>query len=233
MSQTADEVDEEIVLSPQTLAALKEFALSSGIDVSGSSNEPNSDHDIISAVTNHFDVKNKFHTFEVHFENDKYNINFSLKSIKRELGQTLSSTGLTIWTAAEHLCDYIFDYDSLFQDKTVCELGCGLGMVSILLAKMNKTKILVATDGDDDTMDLLRENIKLTNCADNSIISMKLYWGEQETDIFKKQFVDGFDILIAADVVYEKEQISPLILTCSRLLKGKLFYFKHILKVST
>ena len=54
-------------------------------------------------------------------------------------------------------------------------------MVSILLAKMKKAHMLIATDGDDDTIDLLRENISLTNCDDNNIIPMKLYWGEEES----------------------------------------------------
>ena len=132
--------DNEVMLSTHTLAALKEFALSSGIFPDGSSsNEFSTDHDIISAVTSHFDIKDKYHTFEVHFNNDKYDIKFPLKSIKRELGQTLSSTGLTIWTAAEHLCDYIFENDLLFEDKTVCELGCGLGRSSHITNTFHKT----------------------------------------------------------------------------------------------
>ena len=44
----------------------------------------------------------------------------------------------------------------------VCVVGCGLGMVSILLDKMKVCSSILATDGDDSTMDLLRENIRLT-----------------------------------------------------------------------
>ena len=35
-------------------------------------------------------------------------------------------------------------------------------MVSILLDKMNTCVSVIATDGDDDTMELLRENIRFT-----------------------------------------------------------------------
>ena len=44
--------------------------------------------------------------------------------------------------------------------------GCGLGMVSILLDKLSVCRSVIATDGDDDTMDLLRENIELTGNSD-------------------------------------------------------------------
>jgi predicted nicotinamide N-methyase len=84
---------------------------------------------------------------------------------------------------------------------------------------MNTTRMLIATDGDDDTMDLLKGNIKLSNCADDSITPLKLYWGESESEAFKLLYPDCFDILIAADVVYEREQIVPLILTSCKILK--------------
>lgn len=219
----SDGDEDEIGLSPETLQALKEFALSSGIAIEANANDEVNKvkNNILSAVTSHFDIQDKYKTITAHFENNEYNITLSFKSIKRELGQTLSSTGLTIWTAAEHLCDFIFDNNGLFHNKTVCELGSGLGMVSILLAKMNKTKQLIVTDGDEVTMELLHENIQLSNCPPSSIIPMKLYWGEQESKEFKTLYPDGFDYLLAADVIYEREQILPLIITACTLLTGK------------
>ena len=50
--------------------------------------------------------------------------------------------------------------------------GCGLGMVSILLDKLNICKSIIATDGDDDTMVLLAENILYTG----TIISSSLQY---------------------------------------------------------
>jgi predicted nicotinamide N-methyase len=62
------------------------------------------------------------------------------------------------WRAAEHLCQFIIDNPDRFQGKSVCELGAGLGLVSILLDKLNVCSSLVSTDGCEDTVRLLIEN---------------------------------------------------------------------------
>jgi len=115
---------------------------------------------------------------------------------------------------------------SLFQSKSVCELGCGLGMVTVLLAKLGVAQCVVATDGDDDTLDLLQENILSSECVGQVAVE-KLYWGTEShiKNIIHKYHpitANGFDILIAADVVYEQEQIEPLISTVSSMLSRKL-----------
>ena len=50
----------------------------------------------------------------------------------------------------------------------------------------------------------------------------KLYWG-RDLGPFIEQYPDGFDILIAADVIYEEEQVLPLIQTVVAILKGDTF----------
>lgn len=135
------------------------------------------------------------------------------------------------WRASEHLCQFIIDNRRLFSDKSVCELGCGLGMVSILLEKVfmetpgdNHSKdegklvvfppkLIVATDGDIPTLDLLGENIELTS---STILFTKLFWGD--TNSFLEEFPEPFDILLAADVIYEDNQIVPLIQTVTTIL---------------
>ena len=39
----------------------------------------------------------------------------SVAGLKRELGQTLDSTGLTLWAAAEHMCEYISSNRATFE----------------------------------------------------------------------------------------------------------------------
>ena len=62
------------------------------------------------------------------------------------------------WRAAEHLCQFIINNPQKFRSKTCCELGAGLGLVSILLDKLDICSFLLATDGDEDTMNLLIDN---------------------------------------------------------------------------
>ena len=91
-------------------------------------------------------------------------------------------------------------------------------MVSILLGKLSSPALIVATDGDNDTVELLSSNTMET---DSKITTEKLYWGEH--DDFMLKYSAGFDIVLAADVIYEKEQILPLITTVSAILKSKFF----------
>ena len=122
----------EIALSPEAAAALRAFALSSGVAID-TSDENEGSNDLLSAVRDHFDLKERDETFVVEYQDNdddtditqtltKRHIRFEVQGVKRVLGQTLSSTGLTIWRAAEHLCDYMFHHPARFQQRTVCEL---------------------------------------------------------------------------------------------------------------
>ena len=87
---------EGLGLSEEALKALKEFAQSSGIDYDDEDEDGNGTTNILSAVTKHFDVKDKYDIFHLSWENQETKIELHLKGIKRELGQTLNSTGLTM-----------------------------------------------------------------------------------------------------------------------------------------
>lgn len=131
--------DHELALSPEAAAALRAFALSSGVAIDTNNNHEGN-NDLLSAVRDHFDLKERDETFVVEYQDNdndddkddtinnttssqaKRHIRFEVQGVKRVLGQTLSSTGLTIWRAAEHLCDYMFHHPSRFQQRTVCEL---------------------------------------------------------------------------------------------------------------
>jgi len=93
---------EGLGLSAEALKALKEFAQSSGIDYHDDEEDEEEDgkgataKNILSAVRNHFDIKDKYDVFHLTWENQETKIELHLKGIKRELGQTLNSTGLTM-----------------------------------------------------------------------------------------------------------------------------------------
>jgi predicted nicotinamide N-methyase len=94
--------------------------------------------ELLSKVRDHFDVQEKEEIFKIRLRsasNDpsssSRSLRFELKGFKQELGQTLPSTGLTIWRAAEKLSQFLFDRPDLTEGKTVVELGCGLGLIAI------------------------------------------------------------------------------------------------------
>jgi formaldehyde-activating enzyme involved in methanogenesis len=85
---------DDVHLSAATIAALKEFAMARGIveddDYEGEMDEEEGNEaDIIERVRRHYEVKDRDEVFQFKYGD----IEFSLKGVKRELGQTLSSTG--------------------------------------------------------------------------------------------------------------------------------------------
>lgn len=63
-------------------------------------------------------------TFHFHFNIDEEtDIHISLQGYKAELGQTLASTGLTLWRASSILCDFLVHNRNFVQDKTVVEVS--------------------------------------------------------------------------------------------------------------
>ena len=57
---------------------------------------------------------------------------------------------------------------------------------------------------------------------DSNIIAEKLYWG-RNVDEFVNKYRNQFDVVIAADVIYEESQVVPLIETAVQILRGKRF----------
>ena len=91
----SDDEDNEPSLSAATLEALKLFALSSGITVNAETT------DVVSAVRSHFDIHEREQVFHIIYgEGTEREINFDVFGVKRTLGQTLSSTGLTMYVIA-------------------------------------------------------------------------------------------------------------------------------------
>lgn len=80
-----------VQLSEETLRALREFALDSGVYVDSNK--------IIESVRDHFEEKDREDVFKISYasKDGERKVDFNLKGIKRELGQTLDSTGLTMY----------------------------------------------------------------------------------------------------------------------------------------
>ena len=205
------------MLSPEALAALRDLAVDRGIEPQSNENE-NDVSAILKNVRNHFDyvkVGSKEEVAEYTFGE----ISFSVKGIKQSLGKTLDSTGLTVWRAAESLCEWMVKNKTRFVGKKVCELGAGLGLVSILLAKLDIVKPpIVCTDGDEVSLKLLKSNLAHTSTED-LIIAQKLYWGEGHEE-FLEQHGD-IDVIVAADVIYEEYQVEALISTVVAIFQSR------------
>lgn len=112
---------EDLTLSAETLAALNEFAIDNGIidDDYGSSQQ------VISKIHDAIDSQQaKEDTFDYQFTKDgKDSIEITLRGFRKDLGQTLPSTGYTLWRAADTLSEFIYENEKLFQDRDILEVG--------------------------------------------------------------------------------------------------------------
>jgi predicted nicotinamide N-methyase len=168
-------------------------------------------------------------------------VSITLTGHKAELGQTLHSTGLTLWRASELLCDYMIrqsQSSNTFQQKHVLELGAGLGLCGILAHHLQAANV-VLTDGDTDALKFMRANVA-ANCSNTSSVDetenakkgshstnrtiqcRQLVWGENDrVDDLKHQYTgdnQGFHLVLGSDIIYVEEILDPLFQSVDRLL---------------
>ena len=89
------------------------------------------------------------------------------------------------------------------QGLSVVELGCGLGVPSLVAA--GRGARVTATDWAQDAIELLREN------ADRNGLAVDAHcrdWRELE---------GSFDLVLAADLLYEQRYVAPLVERLPRL----------------
>jgi predicted nicotinamide N-methyase len=99
-----------------------------------------------------------------------------------------------LWPAASALADALPDVRGL----RVVELGCGLGVTSLVAAA--KGGDLTATDWAPEAIELLRQN------AERNGIELRT-----EVRDWREPWDERFDLALAADVLYERRNIDPLL----------------------
>ncbi len=100
------------------------------------------------------------------------------------------------WASGQVLARYILNNPDLVRNKRIMDFGAGSGVVAIA-AVMAGAKQVIACDIDPDALLSCKENAKLNN------IQLELHG-----NIF--EFDQEIDLLIAADVLYDKANL-PLL----------------------
>ena len=98
-----------------------------------------------------------------------------------------------LWPAAEGLAQYLSFHPELIKNKSVLELGCGLGLPSLVASHLGAR--VVATDFHPDV-----EEYFLRNCRHSSVSAhyQRLNWRE---DHLKEKY----DVVIGSDILYESK----------------------------
>ena len=118
----------------------------------------------------------------------------------------------SIWASSIYLADHIADlnldrYIKPDEKKIrVLELGASAGLPSILVAKLFPTSALVTvTDYPDDKLiKTLKNNVQSNNVADRCKV-LPYAWGSDPTLVLGNGNSKGFDVVIAADTLWNPE----------------------------
>lgn len=142
------------------------------------------------------------------------------------------TTGLSLWPASLRLAEYLVKHKDQFKDKSILELGSGIGLIGIVLLKACKTPKIYLSDCHESVLEKLVENIdanllghnfETIKCSnlhvrqrlkiDESIELgiLNLTWENIEES---KKWLEEYcvpDIILASDVVYDDSIFDSLI----------------------
>src|SRR5204863_2114554 len=90
----------------------------------------------------------------------------------------------------------------------VVELGCGMGIPS--LAASRSGAAVLATDASGEALDLLARNASRNGL---DVETARVDWGSPQTLLARAPF----DLALAADVLYERASVAPLLALLPRL----------------
>jgi len=114
-----------------------------------------------------------------------------------------------LWPSAVGLAGYVLEHGEEFNSKSVLELGCGLGLSGIAAHRVGAQ--VRFTDYDQNALAFTAKNF-FRNFNLNADVQI-MDWRRPQADLM-------FDVIIAADVLYEKRWIEPVLDTLTQMLKA-------------
>ena len=137
-------------------------------------------------------------------------------TIKQDWGGS-SSTGASVWQGA-NMASWFLEHRvgrEALAGKRLLELGGGVGFTSLVANALGAADVIV-TDGNEDVLQLARENIRINVPSDSQAVvrTAQLRWSTDDELKFDKLPID---FIVASDVTYRKSAWPELIGTISRL----------------
>lgn len=125
------------------------------------------------------------------------------------------TTGLVTWEAALHLAEWALENQQYFKDRTVLELGSGVGLTGITICSSCRPSRFIFSDCHRSVLQKLRENVRLNGLSKDVVNVEELDW---TTATEERLRAFGADTVIAADVVYDPVVVETLVSLLSRIL---------------
>jgi predicted nicotinamide N-methyase len=117
----------------------------------------------------------------------------------------------TVWPSSRALGAFMSERKSRFNKKSGIEVGCGLGLPSILAAKIGSS--ILATDFHPDVPYWLEKNASL-----NQVRIPYAHWDWTNPEPGSEIRLGTYDFVLASDVLYEKRHPADLVRALNRLI---------------
>ncbi len=103
-----------------------------------------------------------------------------------------------VWPSSEVLAHFLHDFQ--IKGKRILEVGCGIGLASLMLNQRNAD--ITATDYHPEAGAFLEENVRLNR--GNAIPFVRTGWADEDDDLGR------YDLIIGSDILYEDEHVELL-----------------------
>ncbi len=143
----------------------------------------------------------EFDKIDIHLRTLRSNQEFEDAEGKAEsLGISSASWPIfgIVWPSGQVLAHHLINSD--FKDKRILEVGCGIGLASVLLNHLQAN--ITATDYHPEVEAFLQRNTRLND--DPMMPFVRTSWADSATNI------GTFDLIIGSDLLYEDEHVEQL-----------------------
>ena len=132
------------------------------------------------------------------------------------------TTGHRTWEAGLHLGYFLCQNPSIVNERRILELGAGTGFLSILCAKHLSATHVIASDGADEVVYNLPENLFLNDLEGSErIVPMDVKWGWPLLGTEDEKWNGGrpVDVVLGGDITYDRSVIPALMATVTDLFR--------------
>lgn len=134
-------------------------------------------------------------------------------SVPSDVSPGVYEGGFQLWECSLDLIDFLNAYPN-FNGKSVFELGCGRGLPGILTALKGASKVVLQDFNRDVIEKLTMPNVALNGCESNVVFSASDW--KDIPHLFGK---GEYDIILASETIYRKEDLSVFVSACRHLVK--------------
>jgi predicted nicotinamide N-methyase len=170
------------------------------------------------------EMKTDEERFELDYEHECVDANGERRELRfRQSKFDAHGFASTVWDSSIVMAKYLERHREALGKtaKSACEIGAGCGVATCVLALSCGIDRVVATELNEDNLELLRENCsRLPDDVASRIECKKLKWGDEE-DVDSLGAAPFFDLVVATDVVYYEDAMEDLVATLEKISEPK------------